>query len=384
MKKTLTVNLGGTVFHIDEDAYRLLDNYLCNLKLHFRKQEGAEEIVDDIEARISELFLEKLNAGSQVITLADVEEVIARVGKPEDFGTTDEEEKRTSSGTSAASATYTSRRRLYRNSDDKILGGVMGGLAAYLGWDPTLLRLLALVILICGYGTLIPVYIICWLVIPEARTAAEKLSMRGEAVTVENIGKTVTDGFEKMANGVNSYMNSEKPRTFLQKLGDAFVAVAGFFLKACLVVLAIIFSPVLFLLAIVFVALVIAAIAAAIGGGAILYEILPSVDWSPLASISPLMTVAGSMAGIDSRNSTSFRRAHFWRVPTIMAGIVLVGIPLTCIVYTILRQIFHWSPMATGLKWSLLILWILGLAIFLINLSALGWQFPLYGIHRLF
>ena len=77
MKKTLTVNLGGTVFHIDEDAYRLLDNYLCNLKLHFRKQEGAEEIVDDIEARISELFLEKLNAGSQVITLADVEEVIA-------------------------------------------------------------------------------------------------------------------------------------------------------------------------------------------------------------------------------------------------------------------------------------------------------------------
>ena len=110
-----------------------------------------------------------------------------------------------------------------------------------------------------------------------------------------------------------------------------------------------------------FVALVIAAIAVAIGGGAILYEILPSVDWSPLASISPLMTVAGSMAGI-----------------------VLVGIPLACIVYTILRQIFHWSPMATGLKWSLLILWILGLAIFLINLSALGWQFPLYGIHRLF
>ena len=64
MKKTLTVNLGGTVFHIDEDAYRLLDNYLCNLKLHFRKQEGAEEIVNDIENRISELFAEKLAAAS--------------------------------------------------------------------------------------------------------------------------------------------------------------------------------------------------------------------------------------------------------------------------------------------------------------------------------
>ena len=87
MKKTLTVNLGGTVFHIDEDAYRLLDNYLCNLKLHFRRQAGADEIVNDIELRISELFLEKLTAGSQVITITDVEEVINRMGKPEEMET---------------------------------------------------------------------------------------------------------------------------------------------------------------------------------------------------------------------------------------------------------------------------------------------------------
>lgn len=79
MKKTLTVNLGGTVFNIDDDAYRLLDNYLSNLKIHFRKEAGADEIVDDIERRISELFAEKLSAGSQVITIADVEEVIARM-----------------------------------------------------------------------------------------------------------------------------------------------------------------------------------------------------------------------------------------------------------------------------------------------------------------
>ena len=71
MRKTLTVNLGGTVFNIDDDAYRLLDNYLSNLKMHFRKEAGADEIVDDIERRISELFAEKLSAGSQVITIAD-------------------------------------------------------------------------------------------------------------------------------------------------------------------------------------------------------------------------------------------------------------------------------------------------------------------------
>ena len=85
MKKTLTVNLGGTVFNIDDDAYRLLDNYLSNLKMHFRKEAGADEIVDDIERRISELFAEKLSAGSQVITIADVEEVIAH-GKAGRYG----------------------------------------------------------------------------------------------------------------------------------------------------------------------------------------------------------------------------------------------------------------------------------------------------------
>ena len=82
-----------------------------------------------------------------------------------------------------------------------MLGGVISGMAAYLGWDVTLLRLLLLVVLICGVGTLIPVYIVCWLIIPEARTAAEKLSMRGEAVTVENIGKTVTDASRRLPMG---------------------------------------------------------------------------------------------------------------------------------------------------------------------------------------
>lgn len=133
MKKTLTVNLGGTVFHIDEDAYRLLDNYLSNLKLHFRKQEGAEEIVNDIENRISELFSEKLSAGSQVITIADVEEVIARMGKPEELAGDEEEEAKK---TSANASHTTAHRRLYRDPDIKCW---VGCLADWLPiWDGTL------------------------------------------------------------------------------------------------------------------------------------------------------------------------------------------------------------------------------------------------------
>ena len=85
MKKTLTVNLGGTVFHIDEDAYQLLDKYLSNLRIHFRKEEGSDEIMDDFEMRISELLNERIRLGYEVITIEQVEEVIKRMGKPEEI-----------------------------------------------------------------------------------------------------------------------------------------------------------------------------------------------------------------------------------------------------------------------------------------------------------
>lgn len=357
MKKTLTVNLGGTVFHIDEDAYRLLDEYLCNLKLHFCKQEGAEEIINDMEVRISELFLEKISRNTQVITIAYVEEVIERMGKPEELdggkeGTASGDEPNGEPRQSAYKDSGEVHRRLYRNPDDKILGGVISGMAAYLGWDVTLLRLIVLVVLICGVGTLIPVYLVCWLIIPEARTAAEKLSMRGEAVTMENIGKTVTDSFEKVTTGVNDYMRSEKPRTLLQKVADAFVAIAGFFLKACLVLLAVVFSPILFILIIALVVLIIAVIAVVIGGGAVMYDMLPSVDWGYL-STSPLITIVACISGV-----------------------IVIGVPLFAIVFSILRAVLNWQPMVTGLKWALMILWIIGLLVFLFTLPQLHHTMP--------
>lgn len=366
MKKTLTVNLGGTVFNIDDDAYRLLDNYLSNLKMHFSKEAGADEIVDDIERRISELFAEKLSTGLQVITIADVEEVIARMGKPEDMETEKESSsfdsgaanagKSYGSGAWSGDSTYgAARRRLYRNPDDKMLGGVVGGLAAYLGWDVTLLRLLLLVILVCGVGTLIPVYIVCWLLIPEAHTAAEKLNMRGEAVTVENIGKTVTDGFEKMANGVNDYMKSDKPRTLFQKIGDALVMVAGWFLKICLVIFAIICSPILFVFGVLFVTLLFAAVMVAIGGGAALIALFPMAD--VVLPDSPLVAIV-----------------------MYIAGILVVGIPLISLVWGIFSQMFKWQSMNTGLKWTLVILWIVSAACFGICYLMQGSTFPEIGL----
>ena len=217
MKKTLTINLGGTVYHIDEDAYHLLDNYLANLRIHFRREEGAEEIVHDMELRISELFADRLNEGKQVITIEDVEEIIARMGKPEELSGEGNGETSGSEKTKG-----TTIRRLFRDPDNKVLGGVASGLAAYMGWDVTWVRIILLVLGFFVHGVILA-YIIAWIIIPMAHTAPEKLAMKGAAINVENIGKTVTDGFEK----VNDYVRSDRPRSILQKIGEGIVSVAG-------------------------------------------------------------------------------------------------------------------------------------------------------------
>jgi uncharacterized BrkB/YihY/UPF0761 family membrane protein len=191
------------------------------------------------------------------------------------------------------------------------------------------------------------VYIVCWLIIPEARTATEKLNMHGEEVTMENIGKTVTNGFEKVTQGVNNYMRSEKPRTLLQKSADSLVTVIGLCLKVCLMIFAIICSPVL----VVLIALTIAAVEVAAGGGAWLYHILPSVDWS-LFSVSPMFAV---VAGV--------------------AGVIVVGVPLISILHAVLKQIFNWQPMSTGLKWTLFFLWTVGLVAISICFWEMGCEY---------
>ena len=158
MKKTLTINLGGTVYNIDEDAYVLLDNYLNNLRYHFRKQEGADEIVRDIETRIAELFNECIRDGKQVITIEIVESVIARMGKPEDLNDeADEEQEKKDTDKNIS-------RRLFRNPDDRILGGVISGISAYFGWDPTWVRII-LIVFGCFVHGLILAYLIAWIVI---------------------------------------------------------------------------------------------------------------------------------------------------------------------------------------------------------------------------
>lgn len=339
MKKTLTVNLGGTVFHIDEDAYQLLDKYLSNLRIHFGKEEGADEIMSDFELRISEILNERVRLGNEVITIGYVESVIERMGKVEDLF---DEEPVSSAGYKQADEAGKERvnRRLFRNPDDRILGGVCGGLAAYLGCDPTPTRLL-IFLLMFFFGIIIPIYFILWLIIPMAHTATEKLQMRGESITVENIGKTVTDGFERVSSNVNDYISSGKPRTALQRIADGLVDILGVVLKVVAVLIGIIlFPPLLFVLFIMFI-VIIALVAGGVGGGfGLLYHLMPSADWNMLNQYPEWMLL---VAGICT--------------------VLLIGIPVISILYAVCSQIFKFKPLPNGVKWALLVFWFIALAL---------------------
>lgn len=222
MNKTVSISLSGQVFQIDEQAYDKLKNYLENIRRRFATSDGGAEIIADIEARIAELFNEKLNDKKQVITLPDVEAMMLAMGKPEDFETPGVESTEPSAPTSGA-------RRLFRDPDEKVLGGVCSGLSAYFGInDPIWMRLLFIISPFITAGTALFIYIILWIIIPEAKTASEKLQMRGEHVNISNIEKTIREDLNDLGQRINNISNGEttaKARTFLQRVVDFCIAV---------------------------------------------------------------------------------------------------------------------------------------------------------------
>ncbi|MDR1454500.1 MAG: PspC domain-containing protein [Tannerella sp.] len=341
MKKTLTVNLGGIVFHIDEDAYQLLENYLSNLRIHFSREEGSDEIMNDFEARISELLHERIKLGFQVISIEHVEEVVRRMGKPEEIFAGDGkephvEEKRNTVFSEPATKV---KKRLMRDPDDCMLGGVASGLAAYFGCDVTVVRLLWVVLFFLPLPppSMLIIYLILWLCVPKARTAADRLIMRGENVNLTNIGRTVTDSFEKVSHQVNGYLRSDKPRSTLQKIADFIVSAIGIILKIGIALTGIILIP--FLLLIVFVLLVVAF--ALIAGG--IGTLFVGIPWL-------------------GENIEFFSYLpEYLSVILSIGGVLLLGIPLVALIYLFCIKLFKIKPMSSGFKWGLVILWMIAL-----------------------
>lgn len=188
MKKTVQVNLSGQIFTLDDDAYEMLANYLHQIGKMYDRSPGKDEIIHDIEARIAELLLERMTDGKQVVSLKDVEAVISIMGRPEQFETDDEYQEYTSQSSSNTSSSQS--KRLYRDSENTLVGGVCAGFGHYFGIDPVWIRLIFAAAVIFG-GTGVLLYIILWVIIPTAKTTAEKLNMKGEPVNINNIGKSI-------------------------------------------------------------------------------------------------------------------------------------------------------------------------------------------------
>jgi phage shock protein C len=192
MKKIININLAGRLIAIEDSAYEILRQYLDSLARYFAREEGGDEIVSDIESRIAELFLNRLKT-THCITDEDVQSVKAAMGTPEQFDEVGEPSQQQQPINDPAYESIRPRKRLYRDPDSKVLGGVCGGLGAYLNVDPVVFRIIFALLAIGGFGSGILVYFILWVVTPEANTAAEKLQMRGERVDVNNIRATVQD-----------------------------------------------------------------------------------------------------------------------------------------------------------------------------------------------
>ena len=182
MKITVSINLGGYSFNIDDDAYAELKKYLRNLELHFAGEESSSEILSDIETRMAELFRTRLTSYKQVIDMKDVQQVITVLGTPEDISDNEGPTLRDK----FSSPGY---HRMYRDPDHRVIGGVCAGIAAYWNIELWVVRLIFLVLAMMGFGILI--YLILYIVLPEAKTTAEKIAMKGNPVNIHNIKDSV-------------------------------------------------------------------------------------------------------------------------------------------------------------------------------------------------
>ncbi len=239
MNKTVNINLANILFHIDEKAFHKLQLYLESVKRSFSGTTGSDEIIADIEARIAELFQEKMESDRQVVTLKEVEEVIQIMGQPEDYMIDSdifEDEP------SAKTIPNSKVKKLYRDIDHKYIGGVCSGLEHYMGFDALWIRLIFIILgVFTGFGFI--AYILLWILVPEAKTTSQKLDMTGEPVNISNIERKVKESIEDVGDRIRNVDYSKvksSGQTFFDTLGDIIMfifKVIGKFIGILLIII---------------------------------------------------------------------------------------------------------------------------------------------------
>jgi len=197
MKKNFSVNIGGRIFNIDDDAYECLNSYLSRLRNFFAAEQGYQEIIADIEMRIAELLDQKKDNGLQIITLSHIEEVIASMGEPDQFSDSETEKPKTAPGVKT-------RGKLFRDPDNRQIGGVAAGIAAWFGIDPVWVRVIFAAFTLF-YAVGIIVYAVLWIILPVAQTTSEKLEMQRRSIninTLRNELSSASSGIQKTGNSI--------------------------------------------------------------------------------------------------------------------------------------------------------------------------------------
>ena len=352
MKKTISSSIGGIVFNVEEDAHAKLASYIDAISASLKNSEGHDEIMADIESRIAEILQQKMGTAKQMVTLAEVDEVISIMGNPQDFGAAPGDAKQQQNNYYAGNqyGNRGARRRMYRDPDDKVFFGVCSGLAYHFGIDPIWLRLaFGLSIFIGGFGLIL--YILLAIITPKARTAAEKLEMMGEPVDVNNIRKMMEEDMEHIkkkvkdfGNDFRSGRNGDRAKEFGRDLGDFFSsaghglgALLGGIVKIILIVVAAFCALILGIVLVAFILSVtsgVSVIHLGTGGNHIMHY--------SMYNVYNMLSITGGMRAILT-----------------IGILIFLGIPLLALIVRLgraaagRRQPFQWFTITASILWAL-------------------------------
>ncbi|MVZ66275.1 PspC domain-containing protein [Sphingobacterium sp. DK4209] len=356
MNRTIIININSIVFHIEEDAYEILRSYMIEIKKHFGKTEDSKEILEDIENRIAEMFAEKIQSGrKEVINVQDVNEVISQMGRVSDFEADFLEEVREESEPAIAAETeaesipevegepeaakpeetinepafaFAASKKLMRDMDDRIFGGVCSGLGHYFNLESKWIRIMfVLFFLFAGSGVLL--YVVLWAVMPKAITRADKMAMRGEAANLQNFKKSFDE--EMKGLGENFSGAGEHFNRGVRTVGDLFGRVLSAFGKFLAIIFLIAFGCAIIGLFVTFVFCTLN-----------LLGIKNDIMLPPLTVMTPVS-------------------AFF----ALLAGFMAIGIPFFAIFYLLLRVVFKVQRMNNYLSMTLFATWIISVVMIL-------------------
>ena len=358
MNKTVSINLGGIFFHIEEDAYTRLESYLDSINRHFSHEEGADEILEDIEARVAEMFQETLSQSKREVVLpSDVSQMIGVMGLPDQFDEPeaghaqahvyekvhesqnqgDHSTKDIPKGERASNRKKS--RRLYRNSEEAFMGGVCAGLSDYFGIeDPIWIRMAFAISFFTGGWGLLP-YILLWSIVPEAKTPAQKLAMKGEPINVSNIEKIVKEGMDNLKHTIEDFSKSEngkKTKFFFKQAKHEVRKSAPKVFKA---------------------------------GGSVLKGFMIFLGIIMLISLgTALVAIIGSLFAFSKFFVTFIFSSSMPLALVSISTFFLMGIPILFISYAVLRRSFNVRLQSASWGRGLGFLWVLSL----ISLIAVG------------